>query len=158
VSRNALWLPGLLLALSACATSARRNPDPVLGSLIVEKATAMIGQPYRYGGAAPGGFDCSGLVVYATSGAGLQLPRTAHEQIAAGVPVAKRNVRAGDLVFLHLARKELHVGIALDAQHFVHAPSRGGAVRVDSLAAPPYAHGFIEARRVVGEVPALSVR
>jgi cell wall-associated NlpC family hydrolase len=146
------------LALGACVSSPRRNPSPLTaatspGGRIVDKAMTMLGQPYRYGGAAPGGFDCSGLVVYATSVVGLHLPRTAHEQIAAGVPVARRNVRAGDLVFLHLARKELHVGIALDSDRFVHAPSRGGAVRIDSLAAPPYAGGFIKARRVVDAAP-----
>ncbi len=109
----------------------------------------MLGQPYRWGGAAPGGFDCSGLVVYAANGMGLHLPRTAQDQLHRGVSVARRDVRAGDLVFLHLARKELHVGIALDADRFVHAPSTGGTVRIDSLSAPPYARGFIKARRVV---------
>jgi cell wall-associated NlpC family hydrolase len=43
----------------------------------------------------------------------------------------------------------LHVAIALDRQLFVHAPSSGGRVRVDSLLAQPYAKGFIAARRVV---------
>jgi murein DD-endopeptidase len=109
---------------------------------------AMLGQPYRWGGAAPGGFDCSGLVVYATRSAGLHLPRTAAEQLHAGVPIARRELRAGDLVFLHLSRKELHVGIALDGNRFVHAPSAGGHVRIDSIDAPPYASGFIKARRV----------
>ena len=109
----------------------------------------MLGQPYRYGGAAPGGFDCSGLVVYATGGAGLQLPRTAREQLHAGSPIARRQLRAGDLVFMHLARKELHVGIAVDGDRFIHAPSAGGYVRIDSLNAQPYANGFLTARRVI---------
>jgi murein DD-endopeptidase len=156
VNRHAASLVCLSLALGACATSVPSSAPATRdaaapGTRIVERATAMVGQPYRYGGAAPGGFDCSGLVVYAATAAGLHLPRTAHEQITAGVAVTKRKVRAGDLVFLHLARKELHVGIALDSNRFVHAPSRGGAVRIDSLAAPPYAAGFIEARRVVGD-------
>jgi cell wall-associated NlpC family hydrolase len=111
----------------------------------------MLGQPYRWGGAAPGGFDCSGLVVYATSGAGIRLPRTAQEQMHAGAPIARRALRAGDLVFLHLARKDLHVGIAIDNERFVHAPSAGGYVRIDSLAAPPYAHAYLTARRIVDE-------
>jgi cell wall-associated NlpC family hydrolase len=118
-------------------------------TLIVNGATAMLGQPYRWGGAAPGGFDCSGLVVYATSGAGIQLPRTAREQLHAGAPIPRRELHAGDLVFMHLARKELHVGIAIDYDRFVHAPSAGGYVRIDSLDAPPYAHGFLTARRIV---------
>jgi cell wall-associated NlpC family hydrolase len=117
--------------------------------LIVDSATAMLGQPYRYGGAAPGGFDCSGLVVYATGGAGLQLPRTAVEQLHAGSPIARRELRAGDLVFMHLARKELHVGIAIDGDRFIHAPSAGGYVRIDSLNARPYANGFLTARRIL---------
>jgi cell wall-associated NlpC family hydrolase len=121
--------------------------------LIVDSATAMLGQPYRYGGAAPGGFDCSGLVVYATGGAGLRLPRTAVEQLHAGTPIARRDLQAGDLVFMHLARKELHVGIAIGDDRFVHAPSRGGYVRIDSLKARPYAHGFLTARRVVDRAP-----
>ena len=119
----------------------------------------MIGQPYRYGGAAPGGFDCSGLVVYAAGNAGIQLPRTAHEQLNTGAPITRRAVQAGDLVFMHLRRKELHVGIAIDNDRFVHAPSTGRYVRVDSLNGPPYAHNFLAARRVVdaatGPVPPL---
>lgn len=109
----------------------------------------MLGQPYRWGGAAPGGFDCSGLVVYATGSAGLNLPRTAQEQLHAGVPVSRHDLQAGDLVFMHLARKELHVGIAIDGDRFVHAPSTGGYVRIDSLTAAPYARGFLKARRIV---------
>jgi cell wall-associated NlpC family hydrolase len=107
-----------------------------------------VGTPYRYGGAEPGGFDCSGLVFYAARGAGIAAPRTAAEQLASGRPVPQSALAAGDLVFLHLTGKELHVGIALDRQRFVHAPSSGGRVRIDSLAAPPYAAGFIGARRL----------
>jgi cell wall-associated NlpC family hydrolase len=112
-------------------------------------ATAVLGQPYRYGGSAPGGFDCSGLVAYAAGIAGLHVPRTAAEQLRSGMPVERRELRSGDLVFMHLARKELHVGVAIDNGRFVHAPSKGGYVRIDSLNAAPYARGFIGARRIV---------
>jgi cell wall-associated NlpC family hydrolase len=67
-----------------------------------------------------------------------------------GRPVPRGAVRWGDLVFLHLASKELHVGIAIDAERFVHAPSAGGYVRVDTLRALPYAKGFVGARRIIG--------
>ena len=116
---------------------------------MIATAASMIGQPYRFGGASPGGFDCSGLVEYAALSAGIRVPRTAAEQLRIGTPVDRADVRAGDLVFMHLARKELHVAIALDSQLFVHAPSTGGYVRIDSLAAPPYARGFMTARRVI---------
>jgi len=122
-------------------------PDPRV--IMVDRARSMIGQPYRWGGAEPGGFDCSGLVVYAANGAGIRVPRTAHEQLHSGTPIARREVHEGDLVFMHLAHKELHVGIAIDDERFIHAPSRGAHVRIDSLAAPPYARGYLSARRIV---------
>jgi cell wall-associated NlpC family hydrolase len=121
---------------------------PAPPAIMVYNALSVIGQPYRFGGAAPGGFDCSGLVVYAAGGAGIRVPRTAREQLGAGVPVKRSELQPGDLVFMHLAHKELHVGIAIDAERFIHAPSAGGYVRIDSLAAAPYARGFIGARRI----------
>ncbi|HTD72031.1 MAG TPA: C40 family peptidase [Steroidobacteraceae bacterium] len=161
---NRALLAGLLsLTLGACATTAHKPSPaqaiepPVSGpkrgssatQAMVDTATSMIGQPYRFGGSAPGGFDCSGLVVYSAANAGIRVPRTAAEQLEFGQPVARSELQPGDLVFMHLSSKELHVAIALDRQLFVHAPSSGGRVRVDSLLAPPYAKGFIAARRVV---------
>jgi cell wall-associated NlpC family hydrolase len=116
---------------------------------MVGNAMSMLGQPYRFGGAAPGGFDCSGLVAYAASGAGVHVPRTALEQLGAGKPVARGELQVGDLVFMHLAHKKLHVGIAIGNERFIHAPASGGYVRIDSLTAPPYARGFMRARRIV---------
>jgi cell wall-associated NlpC family hydrolase len=158
-----LLLVVCLAALAACATE--RRPGGIAGSdagspsgavtrdraaaMAVASATAMVGQPYRWGGAEPGGFDCSGLVVYAMASAGLELPRTVEQQLHAGIAISRRDITPGDLVFMHLTRKQLHVGIALDADRFVHAPSAGHRVRIDSLAAAPYARGFFEARRVV---------
>jgi cell wall-associated NlpC family hydrolase len=156
----------LTLVLAACATTRAPSENPVRpGSsipgpsmnqgtprdrheLMVYNAMTMLGQPYRFGGAAPGGFDCSGLVLYAANGAGLRLPRTAREQLGVGQHVARGELRAGDLVFMHLAHKELHVGIAIDAERFIHAPSTGGSVRIDTLASPTYAKGFLGARRI----------
>jgi peptidoglycan DL-endopeptidase CwlO len=151
----------VVLSLAACV-SAPRNPAPAASSaaarvsgdprfLMIDNAMAMLGQPYKWGGAAPGGFDCSGLVVYAAATAGLHLPRTAGEQRRLGTSVSRSRLQPGDLIFMHLARKELHVGIALDDGRFIHAPSSGGRVRIDSIAAAPYAAGFIGARRVIAD-------
>jgi cell wall-associated NlpC family hydrolase len=159
----------LSIVLAACASTSLKtgNPPDSLGAsgsqnssggarpppnprvVMVDLAKSMLGQPYRWGGAAPGGFDCSGLVAYAAERAGVRMPRTAHEQLHTGVPIARREVHEGDLVFMHLAHKELHVGIAIDDQRFIHAPSAGGHVRIDSLEAPPYARGFTGARRII---------
>jgi NlpC/P60 family len=144
------------LALGACATTVPDQPPPNPhsraydgGILMIDSASAMLGQPYRYGGAVPGGFDCSGLVVYAAAGAGIRVPRTAAEQYDFGVPIPRADLRAGDLIFMHLAHKELHVAIAIDPQRFIHAPSTGGFVRIDSLDSPPYSRAYLGARRVI---------
>jgi cell wall-associated NlpC family hydrolase len=152
---RAALLAAFALALTACATT----PAPIAAPpstvavngrvLMIDSATAMLGQPYRWGGAAPGGFDCSGLVFYAAAGAGLRVPRTAAEQYDFGKPIKRADVRAGDLIFMHLAHKELHVAIALNDQRFIHAPSSGGRVRVDSLDARPYSSAYIGARRIL---------
>ena len=141
-------------AASAPAVSSPADPR----ARMVASATAMLGEPYRFGGAAPGGFDCSGLVTFAAQSAGLNLPRTAKDQLRTGSRVGRDDLEPGDLVFMRLAHKELHVGIVVDGERFIHAPSRGGRVRIDSLAAPPYSAGFLGARRVIGGIGRASGR
>jgi cell wall-associated NlpC family hydrolase len=139
--------PPASLAAPAPAAAAPPPTDP--REIMIENALSMLGQPYRFGGSAPGGFDCSGLVVFAANGAGVRVPRTAAEQLDSGIPVRRADLRMGDLIFMHLKHKELHVAIALDNTRFIHAPSTGGHVRIDSLGAAPYAKGFIVARRII---------
>ena len=93
------------IALAACATAPPEtgptephappapHVPPSRRDTMLELAASMLGQPYRFGGDAPGGFDCSGLVAYAASGAGIRVPRTALEQFGAGTPVAKTRRR-----------------------------------------------------------------
>ena len=99
------------LALAGCAAHRGNAPDRSAESrslaaptdaaaAMIESATAMLGQPYRFGGAAPGGFDCSGLVRFAAQSAGLALPRTAKQQLGTGLHVARRAIEPGDLVFI----------------------------------------------------------
>ncbi|MBV9351226.1 MAG: C40 family peptidase, partial [Mycobacterium sp.] len=46
-------------------------PGTSEGATAVEAALTQIGSPYVWGGAAPGGFDCSGLVMWAFQQAGI---------------------------------------------------------------------------------------
>jgi cell wall-associated NlpC family hydrolase len=161
---RAALVAALSIAMAACAATSRKTGAPADSfaapapagalaadprELMIDNALSMLGQPYRFGGSAPGGFDCSGLVVYAAGGAGVRVPRTAVEQLDSGIPVRRGDLRMGDLIFMHLAHKELHVAIALDNTRFIHAPSTGGRVRIDSLGAAPYSKGFIVARRII---------
>jgi cell wall-associated NlpC family hydrolase len=114
-------------------------------------ATALLfqGVPYRHGGAAPSGFDCSGLVAYVFEQHGVILPRTTEEQFSAGRRVDARALEPGDLVFFStVSRGPSHVGIAISPLAFVHAPSSSGVVRVERLAAPYWASRLLGARRI----------
>lgn len=96
----------------------------------VRTATAMIGAPYRYGGATPRGFDCSGLVLYSYAAAGLPgLPHSAESLERVARPVSLEALVPGDLLFFRLTgNKTSHVAIYVGDRAFVHAPSPGKQV------------------------------
>ncbi len=94
-------------------------------------AGSVLGQPYRWGGSAPGGFDCSGLVMWSFGHAGRSLPHSSGAQRAAATPVAPEEARAGDLVFF--GSPTHHVGIYMGDGQMVHAPNSRGSVRIDSV-------------------------
>jgi murein DD-endopeptidase len=128
----------LLVGLAACTPFRPGVPggpptaDP--GYALLQAAQSRIGAPYKYGGAGPDAFDCSGLVTYAHRQVGIAVPRTAAQQFAAATPVQRAELRPGDLVFFRLeSRGVSHVGIYAGDGRFVHAPQRGGNVRLASL-------------------------
>jgi cell wall-associated NlpC family hydrolase len=150
--RRFLSATALLLALVGCSTA----PLPVqtagaaLGGPTVEVpsrltldqsndvtlyAISLVGTPYRWGGNTPeSGFDCSGLIghVY-KSRAGVLAPRTVAALIDWGQPVPPASVRTGDLVVFVQKGVANHAGIYVGEGRFVHAPSKGGEVRLEAL-------------------------
>jgi cell wall-associated NlpC family hydrolase len=118
---------------------------------LLQRALALLGTPYRWGGTSPdGGFDCSGLVGYVFRTAlGIDLPRVSREQARTGELVADRAaLAAGDLVFFGRKGRVDHVGIYVGEGKFVHAPSRGKDVTVSSLDTGYWSGKFMSARRI----------
>lgn len=112
-------------------------------------ALGLRGAPYRNGGSTPDGFDCSGFVQYVFGLHGLAMPRETREQFRLGRSVGRDDLAAGDLVFFStVAPGASHVGIALDHEQFVHAPSTRGVVRVERLSAEYWNRRFVGARRL----------
>jgi cell wall-associated NlpC family hydrolase len=157
-----LYLVLLALAgLTACASAPQQpvsappaitpaaaevQPPPHPGLAI---ARDMVGTPYRYGGASPKGFDCSGLVYYSYRKAGIKVPRTTREQYRRSEHIKLSSLRPGDLVFFRISRdKPAHVGIYAGSGQFIHAPSNGKQVSYASLVDPYWEARVVGAGRL----------
>jgi len=122
-------------------------PPPSTHSGVVSIALRYLGVPYRWGGDSPGGFDCSGLVLYAFKQAGVTLPRTSYSQWGVGVPVSRANIQAGDLVFFSTAGSGAsHVGIATGPNTVISATSHG--VMEHSISDAYWGGAWVGARRL----------
>lgn len=140
------------LLLAACASSGASHApevDPAIAERAASHAATMVGKPYRFGGASPAGFDCSGLVQFSYRQAGLALPHNTEAQRRSSQPVRLSGLRRGDLLFFDQeGKKNSHVGIYLGDGRFVHAPSSGKVVRSDRLDSPFWKKHLSEARRL----------
>lgn len=113
---------------------------------VVMAALSQIGTPYVYGGAKPGqALDCSGLIQYAHSAAGLRVPRVSTAQRKAARPVERANRRPGDMVFFRIRPGLYHVGLMVDRQRFVHASTSKQQVRLSRLQLPYWQQRYLGA-------------
>lgn len=135
------------LLATACTTHPpSRSDQPVRGrgELIAELALAQVGQPYRYGGNARDGFDCSGLTRFVHAQQAIVLPRTAALQYSASKRLQRDELVAGDLIFFRMASRAVdHVGIYVGQGRFVHAPRAGSNVTTGILAEPWFSRHFV---------------
>jgi cell wall-associated NlpC family hydrolase len=147
------------LCLAGCAGPASLESKPAevsaakrVPASVAERAAAIalqqVGSAYRYGGASPAGFDCSGLVQYAYRQAGMRVPRTTGQLWVSAGQVPYDELRVGDLLFFRFDGKMSHVGIYVGDEHFVHAPSSGKRVSVDSLDSDYYRQALLRAGRL----------
>jgi cell wall-associated NlpC family hydrolase len=158
IRRAALAALGAL-CLAGCAgpQAVQTKPAEVSGAKplsasVGERAAAIalqqVGAAYRYGGASPAGFDCSGLVQYSYREAGMKVPRTTSQLWHTAGAIPYNDLQAGDLLFFRFDGKLSHVGIYLGDEEFVHAPSSGRSVSVESLDAEYYRRALIGAGRL----------
>lgn len=118
------------------STSSRTVAQRVSARVVGAKDTAMRqrGDAYAYGAAGPDRFDCSGLVFYSFRRAGFPVPRTSGAQAGFTRRIAKKDMRAGDLMFFTGSGGVYHAAIFLKWSHghavMVHSPGSGQRVRV----------------------------
>ena len=91
-----------------------------------------LGTPYRLRRhLAERGFDCSGFVYYLYGAVfGQTIPRMPHDMAREGMPVARSDLKRGDLVFFGYRGTFTHVGIYAGNDQFVHATHRGSPLQV----------------------------
>jgi cell wall-associated NlpC family hydrolase len=100
---------------------------------IVNAAYSQLGVPYVWGGSTPGvGLDCSGLVQYCHSVAGISLPHYSESQYAGGTKVS--SPEPGDICW-----KPGHVGIYIGNGQMIEAQQTGTNIMIS----PVRAQGFV---------------
>ncbi|MGA7052906.1 MAG: NlpC/P60 family protein, partial [Mycobacterium sp.] len=107
-------------------------PAPPGGSgdraTVVQAALTQVGSSYVWGGASPGGFDCSGLVMWAFQQAGVALPHSSQALAQGGQPVALSDLQPGDVLTFYSDAS--HAGLYVGDGMMIHSSTYGVPVRV----------------------------
>jgi lipoprotein Spr len=92
-----------------------------------------LGVPYKYSGKSRNGIDCSGLVCELYRGCyNIPLSGSAQDLYRSSVPVLRKELREGDLVFFKIKKNKVsHVGIFLGQNKFIHATLQRGVIISD---------------------------
>jgi peptidoglycan DL-endopeptidase CwlO len=94
-------------------------------------AYAQLGKPYRWAGAGPYSFDCSGLTMRAWQAAGVSLSHNAAAQYYSTKHVSRSQLQPGDLVYF--GHPIHHVGIYIGNGEMIEAPYTGADVRITNF-------------------------
>lgn len=140
-----------VVGFAQVVANSNKSSNPTRSTLM-SRANSQRGTPYRYGTSGGGTFDCSGFTSAMYRKVGIRLPRTAAEQFGVGQRIGKTSLTKGDLVFFRNTagrRGVSHVGIYSGNGMFIHASSRGHAVRIDTLSSGYYASHFAGGRRLL---------
>jgi cell wall-associated NlpC family hydrolase len=129
-----------------CAQPAGEIPadlPPGFPGALIAAAAKEIGTPYVWGGGnfdgpTGGGFDCSGLVLYAAyqaSDGRIRLPHYTGDQIHLGQSIAWADKQSGDLIFFSYpgASGPHHVAIYVGGDKILQAPHTGDHVRYGTI-------------------------
>lgn len=154
-----LILIALLSVAGSIGFAAERDPEngrkttvqarKTKGDAIIATALKYKGVPYKFGGASPKGFDCSGLVWYVYGQHGKSLPRTADKQFDTGKKIAQKELMPGDVVFFTTYEKGAsHCGLYIGTGKFIHSSSSKG-VAIAALNDQYWKNRYLGARRII---------
>ncbi|MCM1006175.1 MAG: C40 family peptidase [Prevotella sp.] len=122
---------------------------------LLKEARKHMGKKYVHGSKGPNTFDCSGFSSYVYKQFGYKISPASRAQYTEGVPVARRDLRKGDLVFFtsrSSGNNVGHVGIVVSNDkatgkvEFIHASIKG--VRISEIEGY-YNNRYVGARRII---------
>jgi cell wall-associated NlpC family hydrolase len=152
--RREAIVAAILIALSMTSRDAgwREVEAASNGREVVRVAKKYKGARYKWGGASPKGFDCSGFTWYVYRKAtGKDITRGVEQQWRQGNSVGRGKWRPGDLVFFEntFERGLSHVGIYIRGDDFIHAENEKTGVVISSLDSDYYRKHYAGARRLL---------
>ncbi|MEQ3553602.1 NlpC/P60 family protein [Pseudonocardia nematodicida] len=121
---------------------------------VIDRAMAQIGITYAWGGGTARGpsrgirdggaadrhgdynkvgFDCSGLMLYAFAGIGVNLPRWSGNQANAGRLVPVSDMRRGDMLSWARNGRTYHIAMYLGDGKMIEAPYSGASVKISPV-------------------------
>ena len=116
------------------------QPDPPTpgggAGTAVAFARAQLGEPYVWGAAGPGSWDCSGLTMGAWRAGGKYLPHYSVAQYEQSTPISASSLQPGDLVFWGSSSSPssiYHVALYIGGGQIIHAPRTGRPVSQESM-------------------------
>lgn len=124
---------------------------------LLKEAHKHLGKKYVHGSKGPNTFDCSGFSSYVYKQFGYKISPASRWQYNDGVPVAREDLRKGDLVFFTSRSSGPNVGhVGIVVSHdkatgkvtFIHASIKG--VRVNEIEGY-YKNRYVGARRIITE-------
>ena len=106
----------------------------ISSQVILETAKQYIGTPYCWGGETARCFDCSGFIQYVYDKNGIEVSRTANEQLNSMTIIPKSEAQEGDLVFfVYRNGYAHHVGIYVGNNMILHSPKPGRKVKLEEI-------------------------
>ena len=105
---------------------------------VVAVAKKYQGVPYRFGGANPAGFDCSGFTQYVYAQFGVSLPHSSRSQSSGGTAITASAALPGDLVVMDGGG---HIGIYLGGNMMIDSGTPGTVVSIRAIYNPN--HWFV---------------
>ncbi|WP_438448629.1 LysM peptidoglycan-binding domain-containing protein [Gorillibacterium sp. sgz5001074] len=152
-----ITLMGALVPHAAAAVPAvteATSQAASIGSRILTSGQAYLGTPYKFGSdpSQTQTFDCSSFTFRIFTENGINLPRTANQQMSLGTSVSVEDALPGDLVFFRdpvYPNEAGHVSVYVGNGKILHASSSGKGVGYSDLSQKYWKTHLMAIKRVI---------